>query len=917
MATKMDKERDRNDDAIHAIMKQNLTIGVYDQDAYDHDAIDLDGEHVDMKSYVSANWHRGSVSYSQPSSPKGNRSLSPVTSVSSLSELSNDSYVGDSESCASLNSVNSTDSALYNALHESAQAVIVENTENITSPALTPLKHRQKSSTPPHTLPKSKSNAKRKKGKHKIAKSISFEQFFLSTSDIKTKKKPKTQKTKRKSRKRRDSKDCLDMTALARLTTKPIQEWSISDVSQWVKLIDNGKYKEYACNFRSKKIDGKKLYKMNRAILQSIEIYHPSVRKAILAALQRLKLQMRRDARKKINIYAKTHEYEKKIKAKQHLRSVSSLPRNAKKRYYVIAVKKQKMDNDTQCLNQSTNKILIPSMNLSHRSSPSPMRKHRRDISDFFGEWEIKHSPSKNINFIGSHILEQTDNFTMIELTNKRIVYAMTKGVKKWNNNDVCTWLNSVAGSCFKRYIPKFKERNTNGFDLLNLSRVQLQNMIKMKDPQMRSRLLREIKLLKRATRPPDRKLKKRKSATNIKDIEASHLRAAKSAHRKSASMYTGLNLKQPSALYKTRSAQTAKTTNDISLHYGARKLGPRDIGRIKYKGTKYEKSMFEYDFLEEKINYHSKTKQFNKRKRKNPVQHKETVNEIGISQDYHKPGYCNDVLRNMKRGSWLQDRPISRRNLELEKLKDTKIPKGSNVSDIHGPIGWQPIEFKYKNDGKEFLEEHFWYDGSGVQFEFGFSRLLNCLSPAKVLKLNKQPSPTGYESKLNWLKMLLKLVSEEAALLRKEDALYVDDVIEVESKETEETNECDVLEVIAQEVKESKPEEMIEDVCITPLVESDSNTEDEVLSPRDLPEQDSNTLRKMYKRSRNRATTTLANSTLNTVKANTVRTRKRTLSRHDINRRRFLSQESVDSIQAIISTIEKKRAGGNVSKVE
>lgn len=110
----------------------------------------------------------------------------------------------------------------------------------------------------------------------------------------------------------------------------------------------------------------------------------------------------------------------------------------------------------------------------------------------------------------------------MIQLENKRIVYAVTAKVEKWNNDDVCTWLNSISSSRFKRFIPKFKERNTNGFDLLNISRVQLQNNIGMMDPGMRNTLLREIKLLKIATQPSKNSLhKKRKSAISIKDMDA------------------------------------------------------------------------------------------------------------------------------------------------------------------------------------------------------------------------------------------------------------------------------------------------------------------------------------------------------------------------------------------------------------
>ena len=109
----------------------------------------------------------------------------------------------------------------------------------------------------------------------------------------------------------------------------------------------------------------------------------------------------------------------------------------------------------------------------------------------------------------------------MIQLENGRIVYAVTTKVEKWNNNDVCKWLQSIAEGRFKRFVPKFEERNTNGFDLINISRVQLQNNIGMIDPQMRSTLLREIKLLKLATKPPSHASKKRNSAILSSDIQS------------------------------------------------------------------------------------------------------------------------------------------------------------------------------------------------------------------------------------------------------------------------------------------------------------------------------------------------------------------------------------------------------------
>merc|ERR1712176_342074 len=55
-----------------------------------------------------------------------------------------------------------------------------------------------------------------------------------------------------------------------------------------------------------------------------------------------------------------------------------------------------------------------------------------------------------------------------------------------------------------------------------------------------------------------------------------------------------------------------------------------------------------------------------------------------------------------------------------------------------------------------------------------GFSRLLSCLPASKQLELSKMESPTGYATKLNWLKRLLVLVQEERKVIEREDALIM-----------------------------------------------------------------------------------------------------------------------------------------------
>merc|ERR1711971_1099622 len=142
-------------------------------------------------------------------------SLSPASSISSLSSEC------DSESCASLNSVNTP---IIRSLH---------STEMIISPLNISSDFTLKLPSP------TTRKRKRKKQKHKTQK--------LPKSRNKT---------------RRNSKDCSDITIMSRLTAKPLQEWTVREVIQWIKYIEHGKFKECAHKFQSKKIDGKKLNRL-------------------------------------------------------------------------------------------------------------------------------------------------------------------------------------------------------------------------------------------------------------------------------------------------------------------------------------------------------------------------------------------------------------------------------------------------------------------------------------------------------------------------------------------------------------------------------------------------------------------------------------------------------------------------------
>ena len=93
---------------------------------------------------------------------------------------------------------------------------------------------------------------------------------------------------------------------------------------------------------------------------------------------------------------------------------------------------------------------------------------------------------------------------------------------------------------------------------------------------------------------------------------------------------------------------------------------------------------------MEKKIDHKASTKAFNKRKRANPIKHKETVGEIGTADDFEKPEITDNVLKEMQHGEWLEKKPISRRNAELEKLKGHHVTKSQTVYELsQSPSGW------------------------------------------------------------------------------------------------------------------------------------------------------------------------------------------------------------------------------------
>lgn len=149
------------------------------------------------------------------------------------------------------------------------------------------------------------------------------------------------------------------------------------------------------------------------------------------------------------------------------------------------------------------------------------------------------------------------------------------------------------------------------------------------------------------------------------------------------------------------------------------RKLGPRDIGRSKYKGTGTSASSMSelhLPFLKERIFYQSKSPYFIRRKSANPIEIGETVSQIGKIKNYDEPKWMEDI-RNMPHSPLAVERPFFTDYDRHRKYES--VPKLPSVSDLSvKPIGWEPIDYHGVDDHTSFLEENMWFSSSKIKWD-------------------------------------------------------------------------------------------------------------------------------------------------------------------------------------------------------
>lgn len=101
-------------------------------------------------------------------------------------------------------------------------------------------------------------------------------------------------------------------------------------------------------------------------------------------------IKVRQNTKRQINLYAKSHQYEKKKKQRKHRRGVSSphAPsiKDLNNEMYFLAIKKQ----NSERVSYGNTLSVMPAM-VESISAPNN-RKQSQDISEFLHEWEIKQS---------------------------------------------------------------------------------------------------------------------------------------------------------------------------------------------------------------------------------------------------------------------------------------------------------------------------------------------------------------------------------------------------------------------------------------------------------------------------------------------------------------------------------------------
>eukprot|EP00486_Rosalina_sp_Unknown_P005223 CAMPEP_0201570090 /NCGR_PEP_ID=MMETSP0190_2-20130828/12180_1 /ASSEMBLY_ACC=CAM_ASM_000263 /TAXON_ID=37353 /ORGANISM="Rosalina sp." /LENGTH=810 /DNA_ID=CAMNT_0047993245 /DNA_START=21 /DNA_END=2450 /DNA_ORIENTATION=+ len=515
------------------------------------------------------------------------------------------------------------------------------------------------------------------------------------------------------------------------LFTKNVDNWNIENVFEFIRNISNKQFILFADEMKRKKIDGKKLLKYNRQKLQNDygNYFDSALRKKMLDELNVLKKQL-------INNNENASDKDRKAKTyhSKHTRTKSEIERDR--------LRKQRM------------------------RKAGPRDSGNRKIK-YHG---TKYDDSKDKAFLQDsiHNSAKTENFQKRKKKNPAPKKETVSEIGKVTD--------------FKGI--KYDDSNDAGFlaDRINP-------------------LSRDSKFQKRKENNP---LRKKETVSEIGTVDGYKGTKYDDSNDK------GFLADRMNPLSKDERFQKRKEANPLK-----KKETVKEIGHVSgFKGTKYDDSN-DKGFLEDSVHPLSKDERFLKRKEQNPVKHKEGVLEIGkaddfkgpdwkledvvskdafLSQDgyyrqrtemitnkdgtvqqklgpqdigrvhgYKKPEWSEQVEQELQSSTFLQDK-IKKEDKDYEEL--AKLGHKAGAVEVGKIKDFDAIDYELTEEDLHgnFLAERSWYDSSQVteQFDEGISHILKSIPAHKLRVMDNVPLPTGYSTKIEWLKRLRDCVETE-----------------------------------------------------------------------------------------------------------------------------------------------------------
>eukprot|EP00485_Elphidium_margaritaceum_P019552 CAMPEP_0202730070 /NCGR_PEP_ID=MMETSP1385-20130828/186454_1 /ASSEMBLY_ACC=CAM_ASM_000861 /TAXON_ID=933848 /ORGANISM="Elphidium margaritaceum" /LENGTH=967 /DNA_ID=CAMNT_0049396343 /DNA_START=41 /DNA_END=2944 /DNA_ORIENTATION=+ len=445
------------------------------------------------------------------------------------------------------------------------------------------------------------------------------------------------------------------IASIPSLSTKSPYTWTVAEVCGWLHSL---KYDVEAKKFETAtiQIDGQKLFTLDRTVLQNeVQIFDAAARTGILNAIDELKKRYKKLKRDKVEKFAATHtRKEKKPKNggdEDGKNNDATLIEDAVnlRTYSLIA----KNENTSEIgANYTIENILA---HYDWRETADARLIDADNVSQYTLQHCALNGDKKKTVFM----------FMIYDTGNERFLYLFTKNLEKWTVENVFEFVRTISNKIFILFADELKRKKIDGAKLCKYNRQKLQTDFgNFFDSALRKKFLDELTVLKK----------------QISDLNGDQ----KSDKDRGPKTFHNAHQRTKSDIEREREKRQKM-----------RKPGPRDIGTIKYKGTKYDQSK-DKAFLEDTIHPLSKDEKFQKRKEEKPADKKATVSEIG-----HVKGFKGVEYDDSSDAGFLSDRihALSKDERFQKRKEEKPADKKATVSEIGKAQGFRGIDYDDSND--------------------------------------------------------------------------------------------------------------------------------------------------------------------------------------------------------------------------